>query len=50
MTVVSTTSPSAMGIERASLLIASVVFFVKTTTSRSRSAPTKAPTTRRASS
>jgi hypothetical protein len=48
--VVSTTAPSAIGITRASLLIASVVFLAKTVTSRSGSAPTKPPTAARASS
>ena len=46
----STTEPSASTIDRANSLIASVVFFVNTTTSRSGSAPTKCPMTSRASS
>ena len=50
MTVVKTMASSRSGVARASLLIASVVFFVKITVSRSGSAPTNAPIVCRACS
>ncbi len=49
-TVVSTTASSGSGSEPARQLTASVVFFPKTTTSRSGSAPTNSPTMARACS